>query len=227
MNMGGTSQQTLWHVGWRLAVGAWESASVYLPIILMGFMALGTYWLARNTPTSAPTEVARPATHEPDYFMRGFAVKSFAASGRLQSEVRGIEARHFPDTDLLEVTRPRIEVYNERGELSVATAQRALVNSDGSEVQLIGDAVVTRQAVHGGATARQQPSLELRGEFLHAFLDTEQVRSHRPVTVMRGADQFRADSLYYDNVARVVELRGSVHGTLAPRAGATMARGTP
>lgn len=201
--------------GRALVRGAWDQVSIYLPIILMGLMALGTYWLARNTPVFSLPEAARPARHEPDYYMRGFSVKTFDASGRLRSEVFGSEARHYPDTDTLEIDKPRIRSYNARGELTLATAARALTNADGSEVQLVGDAVVTREAAKG-ADGRSAPRLEFRGEFLHAFLNTERVKSHRPVTLIRGADRFTADRLDFDNVARVMELDGRVRGTLLP-----------
>jgi lipopolysaccharide export system protein LptC len=194
----------------------WERVSVYLPIILMALLALGTYWLARNTPMLGPPEIQRPATHDPDYVMRRFALKTFDASGRLKSEVHGTEARHFPDTDTLEIDQPRIRAFNAAGELTVATARLAVSNADGSEVQLIGDAVVTRQATSDGR-GQTRPGLEFRGQFLDAFLNTERVKSHKPVELTRGADHFTADSLDYDNVNQVMELRGRVHGVLAPR----------
>jgi lipopolysaccharide export system protein LptC len=201
--------------GRALARGAWDQVSTYLPIILMGLMALGTYWLARNTPVFSLPEAAKPARHDPDYYMRGFSVKTFDASGRLKSEVLGSEARHYPDTDTLEIDRPRIRSFNARGELTVATANLALTNADGSEVQLLGDAVVKREETKG-TDGRSSPVLEFRGEFLHAFLNTEQVKSHKPVTLIRGGDRFTADSLNFDNVGRVMELTGRVHGTLLP-----------
>ena len=34
----------------RLGGRVWDRISIYLPIILMGVLALGTYWLVRNTP---------------------------------------------------------------------------------------------------------------------------------------------------------------------------------
>ena len=203
---------------WATVRRGWDQVTVYLPIILMGLMALGTYWLSRNTPLLAPAEAQRPATHEPDYFMRGFAVKSFDAAGRLKSEVHGTEARHYPDTDTLEIDQPRIRSFNERGDLTVATAQRALSNSDGSEVQLHGNAVVTREAVKD-EQGKVRPRLEFRGEFLHAFLNTERVKSHKPVVLTRGTDQFAADSLDFDNLDRVMELQGRVRGVLTPEAG--------
>jgi lipopolysaccharide export system protein LptC len=199
---------------WRL----WDRLTIYLPVILMGVLALGTYWLARNTPSFSPILAERPATHEPDYFLRRFSVKSFDPTGRLKSELHGVEARHFPDTDTLEVDQPRIRAFNDQGVLTVATARRALSNADGSQVQLIGDAVVTREAATD-AHGRPVPQLQIRSEFLHAFLDTEQVKSNKPVVIRRGGDQFAADGLDYDNLDRVLELRGRVRGTLMPRTG--------
>jgi lipopolysaccharide export system protein LptC len=190
---------------------AWDRITIYLPVILMGLLALGTYWLARNTP-SVPTAVTeRAPTHDPDYFLRGFSVKSFDAAGRLKSEVYGVEARHFPDTDTLEIEQPRIRAYNKDGVLTISTARRALSNADGSEVQLLGDALVVREAGAG------QPRLEIRGDFLHFFVDRERVRSHRPVRLARGGVRFEGDSLDYDNLERVLELRGNVRGTLPQR----------
>ena len=82
-------------------------------------------------------------------------------------------------------------------------------------MQLFGDAVVTREATTD-ALGPARPSLEFRGEFLHAFVDTERVKSNKPVELQRGTDRFTADSLDYDNLDRVLELHGRVHGVLVP-----------
>jgi lipopolysaccharide export system protein LptC len=196
--------------------GAWESLSVYLPIILMGVLALGTYWLARNTPVLGAAEAQRPASHDPDYSMQRFSVKTFDATGKLKTEIHGTQGRHYPDTDTLEIDQPQIRSFNPRGELTVATARLAISNSDGSEVQLVGDAVVTREAVTG-ADGRAIPRMELRSEFLDAFLNTERVKSHKPVELLRGGDRFTADSLDYDNLDRIMQMHGRVHGVLPAR----------
>lgn len=196
---------------------ALDQLSIYLPVILMGVLALGTYWLVRNTPLLGPAEQQKPLVHEPDYFMRKFSVKTFDGAGRLKSEVFGAEARHYPDTDTLEIDKPRIRSINAAGLLTVATADRALSNGDGSEVQLFGNAVVVRD---GGKDASGQaaPSLEFRGEFLHVFVNAERIRSNKPVTLTHGTNRFTADSLDYDNLDRVMALQGRVRGVLAPRA---------
>ena len=194
---------------------AWDRLTIYLPVILMGVLAMGTYWLARNTPTFSAPSVERAPTHEPDYFLRRFSVKSFDPAGRLKTEIYGTEARHYPDTDTLEIDQPRIRSYDLKGAVTVATAKRALSNADGSEVQLFGDAVVTREGKD--AQGRPLARLQIRGEFLHAFMDTEKVKSNQPVTLSRGSDVFEGDSLDYDNLERVLHLTGRVRGVLQPR----------
>jgi lipopolysaccharide export system protein LptC len=191
---------------------AWDRITLYLPVILMALLALGTYWLARNTPSFTPAPGKRALVHEADYFLRVFSVKNFDPTGRLKSEITGAEARHFADTDTTEIEQPQIRSFNEQGALTVATARRGISNGDGTQVQLLGDAVVTREGPN--AKGEPQPRLQMRGEFLHVFLDRERVRSHLPVTLLRGQDQLQGDSLEYDNLERVLELRGRVRGTL-------------
>jgi len=194
---------------------SWDRLSLYLPVLLMGLLALGTWWLVRNAPVPLAPEAQRPVRHDPDYFMKGFSVKTFDGTGRLHSEIQGTMARHYPDTDTLEIDQARMRSVSPDGRVTVATARRALSNADGSEVQLFGDAVVTRQPLRqpGGKTL---PRLEFQGEFLHAWTNDERVRSHLPVTLTRGNDRFTADSMDYDNLDQVLQLRGRVHGLLMP-----------
>lgn len=202
--------------GRRLARAGWDRVTIYLPVILMGFMALGTYWLAQNSPLPSAGHEKGQATHDPDQFMRGFSIKTFDPAGRLKSEVYGTEARHYPDTDTLEIDQPRIRAFNEKGEVTTATARKAISNADGSEVQLLGNAVVARDASKDG-DGRERPRLELRSEFLQAYLNTEKVKTNKPVEITRGTDRFTADSLDFDNIDQVLDLRGRVNGVLGSR----------
>ena len=113
----------------------------------------------------------------------------------------------------MEIDQVRIRSYNDQGQLTTATANRALTNADGSEVQLFGNALVVREAVVGKKAA---PRLEFKGEFLHAFMNTEQVKSHKPVQLTRGKDSFVGDTMDYDGLEQVMQLRGRVKGILIP-----------
>ncbi len=194
-----------------------DRVTIYLPIILTAALALGTYWLVRNAPKLIEPTAKEAPRHEPDFFMRGFVVKSFLPSGELRSELFGTEGRHYPDTDTMEVDQVRLRSVSPEGLTTRATANRGLSNGDGSEVQLFGNAVVVREATTS-ANGEVVPRLEFRGEFLHAFLDTERVKSHKPVTLIRGTDPFTADTLDYDSLTGIANLRGRVRGLLMPSA---------
>lgn len=208
----------LLYMPWRRVLRAWDRVSIYLPLVLMGALTLGTYWLVRNSPTMGNTETAKAARHDVDYFMRKFTIKAFDELGTLKSEINGLEGRHFSDTDILEIDQPRIRTINPQGWVTTSTGNRALSNGDGSEVQLMGDARVVREAVLG-ADGKELPRMQFSGEFLHAYVNDERVKSHLPVVLTRGGDQFTGDTFAYDNVTGVAELKGRVKGVLVPRAG--------
>jgi lipopolysaccharide export system protein LptC len=194
----------------------WDHLAVYLPLVLMGLMAMTTYWLVRNTPLIGEAELEAAPRHVPDYFMRDFSVKVFGDDGKLKSQMLGVEGRHYPDTDTLEIDQPRIRILGAEGRIITAVAARGLVNADGSEAQLFDNAVVVREA-STNAQGVVVPRSELQSNFLHLFANTEQVRSHLPVILVRGAgDRFTADGMDYDNLDRLMQLKGRVHGTLQP-----------
>jgi lipopolysaccharide export system protein LptC len=201
---------------WHALARVWESTAMYMPLLMMGALALGTYWLVRNTPIFSTPEIAKEVSHEVDYFMRKFTVKTFDEGGKLKSEIYGVEGRHFPDTDILEIDQVRIRSINPEGQVTTATANRAYANSDGSEVQLVGNAVVVREG-RQDAAGKDTPRMEFRGEFLHAFLNEERIKSHKPVVLIRGADQFAGDTFDYDNLGQVANLKGRVRGVLIPK----------
>ena len=179
-----------------------EALSSYLPLLLMALLAASTWWLVQNTPVPEPEQPAGPVRHEPDYTMERFTLQRFGEDGRLRVQVEGEQLRHYPDTDRLEIDVVRIRAVSADGALTLATARSAIANGDATEVQLLGGAQVTSDA--GGER------IEFRGEFLHAFLRTEQLRSHLPVQIQRGPSVVRAAGMEYDHLSRTVQLKGPV-----------------
>jgi lipopolysaccharide export system protein LptC len=200
---------------------AWDRFLLYVPMVCMAVLALGTYWMVRTTPAPGAPQAKEVERHDPDYYMEGFTLKSFDAKGRMRSEVMGDKARHYADNAWTEIDQVRFRSFDEKGRLTTATANRGLSNEDGSEVQLIGNAIVVREAEVASAanTAKgiaPAPRMEYRGEFLHAFMATERLKSHKPVELTRGNDRFTADAMDFDNVEQVINLQGRVRGTLTP-----------
>jgi len=186
-----------------------ELLATYLPLLLMGVLALGTWWLVKNTPPADVPAAGTLPREEPDYTMERFVVERFDKDGRLKLRLQGERLRHFAATDVIEIDDARVRAVAADGRVTLAQARRAVANGDGSEVQLIGDARVDSSGPRG------EPIL-FRGEFLHAFLATEQLRSHLPVLVQREGSEFRAAGMEYDHLSGKLQLQGKMRALLQP-----------
>ena len=195
-----------------------DAVASYLPVFLMGLLALATWWLVKHTPVPQPERASVPLRHEPDYEMHGFPVQRFAAEGPANSIIEGQVMRHFPDTDTLEIEGVRVTWTDDQGRKTLATARRALSNADGSDVQLMGEAHVVSDPAPDPRTD-DAGRVEFRSEFLQVLTQAQRVRTNRPVTLTQGASQLQAGSLHYDHRAGIVELGGRVRGTLAASVG--------
>lgn len=195
----------------------WDRASIYLPVLLMGLLALGSYWLLRATPKAPEPGEPNPVSAEPDYFMRRFSVRSFDTFGNLRSEVLGDEARHHPDDDRVEIDNARLRELAETGATTSATALRVTTNSDNTRFLLEGNAVVVRE---GGRDAQGEPlpRLQFRGEVLQVELKpAERIQSDQPVELIRDGDRLSAQRMDYDGETRVALFSGRVRVQLQPR----------
>ncbi|HET7526949.1 MAG TPA: LPS export ABC transporter periplasmic protein LptC [Burkholderiaceae bacterium] len=194
-----------------LRARARELLGAYLPLLLMALLALGTWWLVKNTPRPAIPGESAPLRHDPDYEMRDFAITRFAPDGRATVRIEGTLLRHYPDTDRIEIEAARMQSNAPDGRVTRAHAARALANGDGSEWQLSGGAQVVSEM-------RSGPALQLDSEFLHVFVLTERIRSHLPVTVRQGNDEIRAGGIDADNLAQQLQLAPPVRASFSPRA---------
>jgi lipopolysaccharide export system protein LptC len=189
-----------------------DMLATYLPLMLMLMLALGTWWLVRNTPSAdGPRESSLPRK-EPDYTMDHFVIERFDKDGRLKVRMQGDRLRHFADTEIIEVDNARVRAVAADGRITLAQARRAVANGDGSEVQLIGEARVD-------STGPRGEPIQFRGEFLHAFLNTERVRSHLPVVVTSDGQEFRAAGMEYDHLTGQLQLEGKMRALLLPSNG--------
>jgi lipopolysaccharide export system protein LptC len=186
-----------------------DALSAYLPLLLMMLLALGTWWLVKNTPLpDDPREAVAPRS-DPDYTLKNFTVERFAKDGRLKLRIQGDALRHYPDTERTEIDGASIRAIAPDGRATVARARMAVTNRDGSEVQLLGGARVT-------GVGRGGEPIEFEGEFLHAFLNTERLRSHLPVLVRHDGSEFRAAAMDYDHLSGLLQLQGRMRALLLP-----------
>jgi lipopolysaccharide export system protein LptC len=198
---------------WRLQL----LLSNYLPVLLMALLAAGTWWLVKNTPAPDGPMEPVPPRHVPDYRMEGFELQRFDAQGQLRFRIEGAEMRHYPDTDTIEIDQVRLRATGPDGSLTLATAKRAVGNGDGSELQLMGDVSVERYEAGKDGVLADQPRLRMDGEFLHAFLNRELLRSHLPTRLRYAGGDIQARSFEYNHLDGRLSFGGRSHARIDPR----------
>jgi lipopolysaccharide export system protein LptC len=205
----------------RRTQGPWrvrllERLLAYLPVLLMGLLAVFTGWLVRNSPVPAEFQAAAVPPQTVDYAMTGFVLGRYGPDGVLRSRIEGDLMQHFPATDRVEVQGVRLRSVDATGRLMLGSADRAQSNADATLVRLEGSARVIREAAAG---QNGNGRVEIRGETLEILVTEERVRSTQPVTVITGSGELRAGSLDYSRRDRVALLGGRVTGQLRPGPG--------
>ncbi len=192
----------------------WDRLAVYLPVLTMGLLALGSYWILRSTPEPQAPAAPRPASHEPDYFMRGFSVRSHGADGALLSELSGSQVRHYPDNDAIEIDQARLLALNGSG---YTRAEARRLSTDGQQSQYLLEGAVTVERHGSAGKAGPESSMHFAGEQLRVHAGGQRIDSDLPVELTRNGNRATAQSLRYDNSTRVAELQGRVRAQLSAR----------
>jgi lipopolysaccharide export system protein LptC len=196
---------------WLRCRRALDRLTLYLPLLVMALLAMGSWWLVRSMPELWRTPLQKDARKEPDYHLAHFATEAFDAQGRRTRQLSGDEARHYPDNDELHIDRVRLAAVNATGQEVQAQALRGIATGDGERVTLLGQVHVLRPAL---GTA---PRLELHGEHVVALQKQERLWSDQPVQIVRDGDRFSANSMDFDLKSGQYRLNGRVRGELQPR----------
>lgn len=173
------------------------------PILIMATLALGTFWLERQTTHQLAEVDPQPSNTEPDFTVRDFVVKQFDANGDLSSELVGAVGTHFPDRQVLRVTQANLRRLDQPAAPVTARAQRLWAWDDGQRFELHGQAEVTQP--------RDGELVRMTSQRLYYTVTDERVWSDRSVRVQRGPNQvITANRFEYRTDTGVVQFEGKV-----------------
>lgn len=189
-----------------------DRLTLYLPLVVMAVLAMGSWWLVRSMPELWRAPQTKEVRKEPDYHLAHFATEAFDAQGRRTRQLSGDQARHYPDTDELHIDRVRFAAVNERGQEVQVQALRGVAMGDGERVTLMGQVHVLRPA------QGRLPRLELQGEHLVALQKQERLFSDQAVQIVRGSDRFSANAMDFNMKTGQYQLSGRVRGVIQPQA---------
>jgi len=188
-----------------------EKIGALMPMVMLAALLWGSVWLLRNAPQALVDTPFTKPSHEPDYFAQEFTLRTYSLQGGLKSFLQGRASEHYPDTLTNYIEQPVVHSVSLSGRITTAVAKQSLSNEDGSEIQLMGQAVVHKQGLQD-----QDPDITLRSEFIHLFANTDKVVTYAPVKIERGNNRFEGQNLQADNLNQHFVLQGQVKALLVP-----------
>lgn len=194
--------------GWRFLVS--EAQISFFPVILALLLACMSYWLAivSNPPEEDKSGRYR---HDPDVVVKNFVIRTYGDQGMKKDTLSGREAEHYPDDESTLLVNPNL--VHRTGQNVPATtikSDQALLNSDQSEVELIGNVVGYRPAFNG------RESVTFNTSQIMVYTDEERAETKHRVKVYQGKDWMAGTGFDLDNVTQVYNFHSHVEAMHYP-----------
>ncbi len=178
--------------------------AIAFPLVLLGFIAMITFWINHTVQPESP-KVDGSSRHDPDYIMTNFQTTQTDINGDLRYKLVASEMRHFPDDDTTELTQPDYTQFAVNKPYTRAVGKRGYVSSNGEEVQLVDDVVVTRQAFE------EKGEMTVETDFLNIRPNEEIVTTDRPVVIKQAPKTvIYATGMVYEKKKKTVTLLNRV-----------------
>jgi lipopolysaccharide export system protein LptC len=174
-------------------------------IILLTVVVGTSYWYSKmmRIPRAAPL----PAPGTPDVVVERVVITQFDAQGIARNKLFAERLTHFQETDNIDLANPRLVSLRPDQPQVDARALRARIENAGERVHMMGSVLLTR------AAAGNEPALRLSTEYMVALPDLDRFSTDKPVEMERGTSTIHAQSMVYDNIARVIDFQGNVRAT--------------
>lgn len=176
------------------------------PIGLLLVLAALSYWLAVVSEAD-PADIGGRFRHDPDTIIRKFDGISYDEKGNRKAGLIGVELKHFPDDESSVIQKPFMRRFSTTNEPATVSANQAVVNSDGSEVDLTGDVKGFRPPQGGKA------AVTLTAPHMFVLVDEERARTPGFVRIQQGNSWISGTGFDADNVTQVFNFHSNVTGS--------------
>ncbi len=179
-------------------------SAIIFPLVLALLLALLTFWINQTVETQGP-KIDGSHRHDPDYTMSNFVSTQTDAAGKLRYILAASEMLHYPDDDSTVLHRPRFTQYATNKPYTQIEGLRGYVSANGSEIELVDQVKVTRQAFNGkGEMQVLTEKLLILPDQDIAKTDANVIIKQAPKTVIR------AKGMIFDKKKQTVRLLSRV-----------------
>ncbi len=201
-----------WH---QLRLG--QRLQAWLPVGLLGALALFSYWLVQNSPILGVNEPARSPSVKPNAYFYNFRLIGFGRDGQWEMQINGQRASHREDLQRYDIDAPKmLKRSPESGLQTHVSARRGQVNESGTVVRLYEQAIVYRPSQKASNGSLSKP-FEIRSDYLLLDDDRQALETDRPVVITQDQDRFTAERMLALQQDGKLNLDGKVRGIMMPR----------
>ena len=173
-------------------------------------LALGSFWVLQVQRKHAADGAPKLPRIAPDYYVNKFTFVKLARSRTARYNISGDVLLHHPQDDSYEITRPIIHQLSNGRPPMLMFSDRALINSDNSEIQMIGGVDLDRPA--SGPTEH----FHLKSPYLILLPDDDIMKTDQPVDLLLGSSTLKGTGMIANNALRQLNLASRVHGVYVP-----------
>lgn len=184
------------------------STTRLFPLILMGGLALTTFYLERTVREEQSQAPLR--RHDPDYLIFNFTTTTYGKEGRAESVLAADRMIHYPDDDSTELVEPRLVQSRQNESRMTVRAQRGALSREGDDVFLYNDVLLTREA------RGEQPEARVKTSFLHVVRDRALALTDRDVVIEEDSRSLAGRGMEYNYDSGQLLLRAQVRGRFQP-----------
>lgn len=179
--------------------------AIVFPLVLAGLMALLTFWIYQTVEQQGP-KIDGSNRHDPDYIMENFVTTQTDAMGKLRYVLSATKMVHYPDDDSTTLAEPKFTQYTENKPYTKISGLRANVSSNGEEIEILDDVVVTRQAF------ADKGEMQVLTDKLILFPNQDLAKTDRPVVITQEPKTvIHATGMIYDKNKKTLQLLNRVN----------------
>lgn len=184
----------------------YDQLAAGISLVLLGILAVVTYYLAEMAGRDPNAGKQRKVTHEPDYFVEHFALTRLDAQGQPSFSLTADRLVHFPDDDSTEYVQPRLVSLDPSKPQVTLRAERGTSTSEGVQTHLHDNVVLTRAPTEGSA------ALTVKTEYILLLSEDDIARTDRFVRIESGESVLTGIGMEFNNAARQLDVRADVKG---------------
>ena len=204
----------------KIKLGIGRTLLRLMPLILMGTLTLGTFWLVQKVTPPEKSSLERVRLHEPDYTITNGALTALNEMGNTKYRILGNKVVHYDDDASIDILTPRIRLFQLDKAPVTVKSDTGHLDGDITILDLIDNASIFRPAQ--AATSSQAATLRMLASstYFKVLINDDIIETNRPITLEQGISIMQStEGGKFNNIEQSMALLGQVKGRIerAPR----------